>query len=120
MKSINMKQIDDKDREMVSLLRSLGMDRLAACTLTYLAGQPQATAREIEHGSGLRQPEVSKASKYLRKQGWMEESQVLGERGRPKKVYRLKVPMTEIANYLEGIEVRKAGRVRDAIDRAKA
>ena len=96
-----MKQFDDKDREMIQCLRSLGIDRRAAQTLTYLASVPSATARQIDHGAGLRQPEVSLGLKYLRSLGWIEESRRRGNTGRLLTMYQLRVPVSDVVALLE-------------------
>jgi len=44
-----------------------------AKVLTYLAAASEATSREIEIGSGLRQPEVSIAMREIRRLDWVTE-----------------------------------------------
>lgn len=62
--------------------------------IAFLANGTEATSREIERGSDLRQPEVSIALRTLRKNNWIEEKICRSDgTGRPMKVYRLKTPL---------------------------
>jgi predicted transcriptional regulator len=51
--------LDEKDLEFVDALRSLNVPRNVAALITYLANTSEATSREIEMGTNLRQPEVT-------------------------------------------------------------
>jgi predicted transcriptional regulator len=63
---------------------------------------PEATARVIERGTDLRQPEVSIAMKYLMEQGWTKSSESPSQRkGRPVHVYELAKSITEIMECIE-------------------
>jgi predicted transcriptional regulator len=66
MRQFSVKVLDDTDREFVEVLRELGIPRNVASMITYLANVEEATSREIEIGSNLRQPEVSIAMRTLR------------------------------------------------------
>jgi predicted transcriptional regulator len=59
MKKFEIKQLDDKEEEIVDALISLGLSRYIARTLAYLQDVNEATTSELERGTGLRQPEVS-------------------------------------------------------------
>ena len=96
MKSITIKQFGEKELEMVSALRSLGMDRKVASVLVYLGSVPNASAREIEQGANLRQPEVSLGLKYLRIGGAIG-TQIAPERG---EVHNLTLSMDDIIRGL--------------------
>jgi len=61
-----VKMLDEKDLEFVEALRSLNVPRNVATMITYLANTSEATSREIEMGTDLRQPEVSIAMRTLR------------------------------------------------------
>ena len=73
MKESFVMRFDEKDIEVVETLRSLGVPRKVSNMLAYLANGIEATSREIERGSDLRQPEVSIALRTLRKHNWIEE-----------------------------------------------
>ena len=70
--------------------------------LVYLANMIEATSREIERGTDLRQPEVSLAMRYLLMREWISsrESSLSGK-GRPYKVYNLAKPLSDIIGIIE-------------------
>ena len=97
-----MRVFDDHDLEFIDILRNLNISRNVASTLAYLANVNEATSKDLELGSELRQPEVSIAMRELRTYGWLEEREIKKEgKGRPMKVYKLAVPMNEIVLHLE-------------------
>jgi predicted transcriptional regulator len=102
MKTLDVRQLDEKDEEIADVLISLGMSRHAARTLTYLQNVDEATSVEIEKGTGLRQPEVSIAAKDLEERGWINrlEEKKPGK-GRPHKIYSLKIKFDDIIAQLE-------------------
>ena len=71
MRQFSVKVLDDADREFVEVLRELNIPRNVASMITYLANVEEATSREIEIGSNLRQPEVSIAMRTLRNNNWL-------------------------------------------------
>ena len=102
MKTIDVRQLDEKDEEIADALISLGMSRNEARTLTYLQNLGKATSSELERGTGLRQPEVSIAAKDLEERGWINrrENKKPGK-GRPHKIYSLKIKFDDIIAKLE-------------------
>ena len=95
--------LDSKDYEMIELLKKLNISRPIAFTLTCLVKSEGITSQKIEMMTGLRQPEVSIAMRYLQKSNWIEfseEKQSIGK-GRPTKLYSLIVPMNQIINVFE-------------------
>lgn len=112
--------LDDKDLEFIEALRSLNVPRGAAALITYLANVSEATSRDIETGTGLRQPEVSIAMRTLRRNSWVDEHEVKVEgKGRPMKVYKLCVPFDRIINHYEEEKNNEAARTMQAIQRLK-
>ncbi len=102
MKTVDVKQLDEKDDEIADALISLGISRPTARTLVYLQKADRTTAIEIETRAGLRQPEVSIAIKYLKEHDWINEREEKKPgRGRPYKIYSLKVRFEDIIAYLE-------------------
>jgi predicted transcriptional regulator len=80
----------------------------------------EATSRDIEKGSGLRQPEVSIAMRTLREKGWIAERDVKGSgKGRPTRLYRLVISIDEIIGYFEEIKRRESARAIETIQRLK-
>ena len=120
MRQFSVKVLDDDDREFVEVLRDLGIPRNVASMITYLANVEEATSREIEIGSNLRQPEVSIAMRTLRNNDWVEEREIKKDgKGRPMKVYRLTISLEEIIRHFEEEKKRESTRVMENIDRLK-
>jgi len=79
--------------------------------ITYLANVEEATSREIEIGSNLRQPEVSIAMRTLRNNNWVEEREIKKDgKGRPMKVYRLTISLEEIIKHFEEEKRKEYGQ----------
>ena len=120
MKQTTVKVLDDRDQEFVEALRGLNMQRSTAALITYLANASEATSREIEMGTGLRQPEVSLGMRLLRENKWIMEREIKSERkGRPMKVYSLGVSLEEIIKYYEEEKSRESALAMEAIQRLK-
>lgn len=84
------------------MLIQVGLKRNVAKVLTYLSEVDEATSREIEMGSDLRQPEVSIAMREMRGIDWIaERDEKSPGKGRPYRIYKLKKSMSEIVSYLE-------------------
>jgi predicted transcriptional regulator len=121
MKTIKMKQLDKKDEEIVDVLISLGMRRSAAMTLAYMQNTSSATSLELERSARLPQPEVSIAMKQLKERDWLnerEEKKKLGK-GRPYKIYSLKVGFKDIVAQLERQHKEAVDEAQAKIDRLK-
>jgi predicted transcriptional regulator len=120
MRQFSVKVLDDDDREFVEVLRDLGIPRNVASMITYLANVEEATSREIEIGSNLRQPEVSIAMRTLRNNDWVEEREIKKDgKGRPMKVYRLTISLEDIIRHFEDEKKRESTKVMENIDRLK-
>ena len=112
--------LDEKDLEFVSALRSINVPRNVASLITFLSNVDEATSREIERGTNLRQPEVSIAMRALRENNWIEEHGVkVAGKGRPMKVYKLNVPIGEIIKHYEEEKNSEAAKSMQAIQRLK-
>ncbi len=112
--------LDEKDLEFIEALQSLQVPRNVAALITYLANTNEATSREIEMGTNLRQPEVSIAMRTLRQNNWVEEHDVkLDGKGRPMKIYKLSVPIEKIIKHYEEEKNREAAKTMQAIQRLK-
>ncbi len=120
MKESFVMRFDEKDIEAVETLKSLGVPRKVSNMIAFLANGNEATSREIERGSDLRQPEVSIALRTLRKNNWIEEKMIRSDgTGRPMKVYRLKAPIQEILKYYEQEKMNEANQAMESIQRLK-
>jgi predicted transcriptional regulator len=102
MKQKNILIFTDKEEEFVNLLIKIGTKKTIAEMLVYLANTPEATSRNIERGTDLRQSEVSMGIRYLNERGWIKSREILSEKdGRPAKTYSLAVPVKEIIAAIE-------------------
>ena len=96
------------------------MQRNVAGLITYLANTNDATSRQIEMGTDLRQPEVSIAMRTLRQNNWVNERDVKAEgKGRPMKVYKLRVTIQEIIQHYEEEKNNEAAETMRSIQRLK-
>ena len=97
--------------EFASILMKIGLKRNVAKVLTYLAGVEEATSREIEIGSDLRQPEVSIAMREIRKLNWISERDEKNPgKGRPYRIYKLNKNLPGIIEYLEGEKAKESSQ----------
>ncbi len=107
--------------EFASILMKVGLKRNVARVLTYLAGVDEATSREIEMGSDLRQPEVSRAMREIRRLDWISERDEKNPgKGRPYRIYKLNKSLPEIITYLEGEKARDSEMVLRQIEKLKS
>lgn len=92
----------EKEEEFVNLLIEIGMRRTVAKVLVFLANVEEATSRDIERGTDLRQPEVSIAMNYMFERDWLKnrESKAMSK-GRPVKIYSLSKPVDKIIDSIE-------------------
>ena len=120
MKKLDFKQLDDKDEELAEILISLGMSRSVARTLSYLQDVEEATSIDLERATGLRQPEVSIAMKELNPFDWVEEREEKKTgKGRPYKIYSLKVGFKDIIAHLEKQQKKIINDTLESIERLK-
>ena len=120
MRTLKMKQIDDKEEEIADALISLGMSRNEAMTLAYMQNANSATSIELERSARLRQPEVSIAMKQLKERDWINErEEKKAGKGRPFKIYSLKVGFNEIIAHLENQQRKAVVDAQARIERLK-
>ncbi|MDD5142654.1 ArsR family transcriptional regulator [Methanoregula sp.] len=104
----------DKEEEFINLLVRIGTKQTIAKTLVLFARLKKATSYDIEHGADLRQPEVSVAVKYLEGKGWIENREsVTPTKGRPIKIWTLKVPVKKI---LDTIRMEKEDELNSRLE----
>jgi predicted transcriptional regulator len=107
--------------EFASILMKVGLKRNVAKVLTYLAAVAEATSREIEIGSDLRQPEVSIAMREIRKLDWIvERDEKNPGKGRPYHIYRLNKSLPEIVEFLEQEKSKESERIMRQIEKLKS
>jgi predicted transcriptional regulator len=120
MKAFKMKQLDEKEEEIADTLISLGMSRNAAMTLAYLQNSNAATSLDLERTARIRQPEVSIAMKQLKDREWIEEREEKKPgKGRPYKIYSLKVKFNDIIAQLEEQQKETVYASQKRIERLK-
>lgn len=114
-------KIGEVEYEMVELLRRLNINRPVALTLACLSKGEEISSQCIEMVSGLRQPEVSIAMRYLRENDWidMREEKKNQGKGRPVKLYKLTVQMETIINSIEEDIMAESKTVLHNIERLK-
>jgi predicted transcriptional regulator len=100
----------ESDDEFTNLLIQIGTKKNVARVLVFVANTEETTAKDIERGTDLRQPEVSLAMKSLVQLGWVKSREnPSAHRGRPEKIYQLAQSLTEI---MEWIEKKKKDEIR--------
>jgi len=78
------------------------------------------TSIELERSTRLRQPEVSIAMKQLKEHDWItEREEKKPGKGRPYKIYSLKVGFNEIIAQLEKQQKKAVNEERAKIERLK-
>ena len=102
MKKVNIDQLDEKEEEIADALISLGLGRTVARTMASLNNGNEVTSIALERRTGLRQPEVSIVMRQLKEYDWINErdEKKIGK-GRPYKIYSLKVGFNDIIAHLE-------------------
>ncbi len=120
MNYLTIRQLDEKDEEIADALISLGLSRTVARTLSYLQNVNETTSMELERGTELRQPEISIAMRELNERDWINEREEKKPgKGRPYKVYSLKIGFDEIIDQLERQQRKAVDEMRMRIERLK-
>ncbi len=120
MKDSEVQMLDENDHIFIKALNNLGMSRNAATTMAYLMNVNEASSREIEISTGLRQPEVSLAMRLMRTQAWVNmRLEKKPGKGRPMKIYSLAAPVDEIISYYEDKIYKESQATISAIKKLK-
>ena len=120
MKDFEVKVLDENDHIFIETLRDLGTSRNVATMMAYLMNVDEASSREIEISTGLRQPEVSLAIRLMSHQSWISvRSEKKPGKGRPVKIYSLMAPVDEIISYYEDQIYKKSQATILAIKKLK-
>ncbi|MGA2104611.1 MarR family transcriptional regulator [Methanoregula sp.] len=114
----------EKDMEFTDLLIRIGLQRTVATVLVFLANTSEASSRDIERGTDLRQPEVSLAMQYLQAQDWISSRlEKTDSIGRPQNLFCLSKPIAEIIDRIQKekeTEIRRkialTQKIRDYIE----
>jgi len=120
MKERLIKMLDDEDLEFANIMKHLGMQREAAILITYLGRAGEATSKEIEQATGLRQPEVSVVIRDLRGENMIDVRDVkTGGKGRPSLFYALRTPMQDIIKRLEDEKLKEHAEAMENVRKLK-
>ncbi len=120
MKRLQIKQLNENEEEIVDALISLGMNRPVARVLAYLQQVNEAPSTELEAGTNLRQPEISISTRQLRELDWIYEREEKKQgKGRPFKIYTLKIGFDDIINQLEEKQKKAVDETQKRIERLK-
>lgn len=120
MKDLEVKMLDENDRNFIETLRNVGMSRNIATTIAYLINVGKASSREIEISTGLRQTEVSLAVRLMCNKSWVNVcSEKKPGKGRPIKIYYLVAPIDEIISYYEDKIYKESQATISAIKQIK-
>jgi predicted transcriptional regulator len=120
MSTIKKKQFDEKEEEISDALISLGLGRNVAMTLAYMQNANSATSLDLERAASLHKPEVSIAMRQLKELDWVNEREEKKPgRGRPNKIYSLKVGFNDIIAQLEKEQKKAVDEALAKIERLK-
>lgn len=102
MRQEHVQFFTDKEDEIVDLLTKIGIQISVAKVLVFFTTQPEATSKDIEHRTDLRQTQVSVATRYLITRGWIKICKISGGiKGRPMKIYGRVKSIHEIMQVIE-------------------
>jgi predicted transcriptional regulator len=120
MKKLNINQLDEKEEEIADALISLGLGRTVARTLASLNNGNEVTSVALERRTGLRQPEVSIVMRQLKENDWINErDEKKPSKGRPYKIYSLKVGFKDIITQLETERKKADVAAKEKIERLR-
>ena len=120
MKDYEVRVLDENDYIFIETLRDLGVSRSVATMMAYLMNVDEASSREIEISTGLRQPEVSLAMRLISNQSWISvRLEKKHGKGRPTKIYSLAAPVDEIISYYEDKIYRESQATISVIKKLK-
>jgi len=120
MKKLTINQLDEKQEEIADALISLGLGRAVARALAYLNKGEEVTSVALEQGTGLRQPEVSILMKQLKERDWINErDEKKPGKGRPYKIYSLKIGFKDIIIQLENEQKKAFDETQEKIAQLK-
>lgn len=113
-------EFTEEENKLIDRLYKTGMNRKVAKTLIFIFKKGETNSREIEAGTGLRQPEVSVAVNDLMENDWITKDEVKKEgKGRPVHHYTLKKDFDEIISEIEEKEKEKIDEVEENVQEIK-
>ncbi|MFW6083059.1 MAG: ArsR family transcriptional regulator [Thermoplasmatota archaeon] len=113
-------EFTEEENKLIDRLNKTVMNRNVAKTLIFIFKKGETKSREIEAGTGLRQPEVSVAVNDLMENDWITKDEVKKEaKGRPVHHYTLKKDIDEIISEIEEREREKIDEIEENIQEIK-
>ncbi|MDD1718571.1 MAG: ArsR family transcriptional regulator [Methanoregulaceae archaeon] len=120
MRTENPPYFSPREEEFANLLVQAGIRRNISRVLVYLTFTPEASSREIERATDLRQPEVSMAMAWMTLQGWVVSRETKAEnKGRPVKIYQLAIPIGTIIDLIEQAKRNEANQQLKLVQKLK-
>jgi len=112
--------LDKTDKKAVKLFRELGMPKNIAGTLMYLSHVDECYSVDIEHGTNLRQPEVSVAMRELKRRKWVKKRDLNKKgKGRPVHIYTPTKNLSEIWKAFEQEKLKEVETIKNDISELK-
>jgi len=112
-----------KDKANIRILVEAGLPENTSRTLVFILKSGEATSKNIESVTGLRQPEVSIAIKEMNRRGWLKKRDVKKEgKGRPLHYHSPRIPLHRIIDELKSQNLNKIENIKSIItklDRVK-
>jgi len=114
-------EYDGSGDQMIAALMSTGMKKNTSKVLVFIALNSGTTSENIERAMRLRQPDVSVSVQELYDLGWLGRVSVRGTgKGRPKYVYTLSKPFSEIVNEIEKSEKDKIKKIEENLKQMRS
>jgi predicted transcriptional regulator len=91
-----------RDREIMDLMSSLGINKNVSKVVLFLSKNGEASSRAIENAVDLRQSEVSIVTSSLRRKGWLTSRNLKKPgKGRPTNLFKLRYPLPKVIKDIE-------------------
>jgi predicted transcriptional regulator len=120
MTQYNPYRFNSQDEKIIKVFTELGMPRNLAKTLLYISQVDECRSAEIEHGAGLRQPEVSVAMQQLQRKGWIARRDLKKKgKGRPVHIYKLTSSIENIVSTFEKEKIKEIDSVKKDLSQLK-
>ncbi len=116
----SVRVLEERDKLLIDILGALGVRKQEATLIVWMNGAGEVSSRDIEKGTGIRQSEVSKVLKTMRKIGWIDNLGTNNSaKGRPRKIYSLSTSLNDIVAHYELQKHRETTLAKDSIQRLR-
>jgi predicted transcriptional regulator len=111
---------NNKDREIMDLMISLGLSKNDSKVTMFLTKSGEAQSKIIEDAVDLRQSEVSIVIKRLKNKGWIQSKSIKKPgKGRPTQLYKLRFSLKRIIKEIETNKLREIEGIKKEIIQLK-